>query len=234
MSYVIDPTTTTWTATDLVDRFGPIPLNRVRHDPAPGNATEEDVVRLHDHEDRLYELVDGTLLEKTVGTYESYLAIIIATKLGNFVSERNLGIVLGADGMLRLAPGLVRIPDVAFISWDGVPHRRVPRQAIADLVPDLAVEVISPGNTAEEMNRKLREYFDAGVRLVWYIDPRSCEVHVYTSQERLQILSQHQTLDGVNVLPGFSTPIASIFANVQFDSMSSSLLVQRFDSNALR
>ena len=105
----------------------------------PGTATEEDVVRLHERDDLLYELVDQTLVEKTVGTYESYLALMLGRLLGNFVIDRNQGIVLGADGMLRIAPGLVRIPDVSFISWDRLPNQRIPDQAIADLVPDLAV-----------------------------------------------------------------------------------------------
>ena len=73
------------------------------------------MIGIHDREDRLCELVDGVLLEKTVGTYESYLALL----LGNFVDENNLGIVLGADGMMRLVPGLVRIPNVSFISGNG-------------------------------------------------------------------------------------------------------------------
>ena len=211
MSYVIDPTTTTWTATDLVARFGPIPLNRVRHDPAAGTATEEDVIRLHDAEDRLYELVDKTLLEKTMGTYESYLAGLLVQIIGAFVRENDLGIVLPPDGMLRLAPGLVRIPDVSFIPWVRLPNRRVPRQAIADLVPDLAVEVISAGNTREEMDRKLGEYFAAGTRLVWYVYPTSKEIHVFTSSDQFHVLSQDRTLNGGDVLPNFTLPIASIF-----------------------
>ena len=212
MSGVID-SQTTWTAADLVHRFGPIPLARVRHDPAPGTATEDDVVWIHDREDRLYELVESTLLEKTVGTYESYLAMTIGAILRSFVVNRNLGIVLGADGMMRLAPGLVRIPDVSFISWDRVGDRKIPDQPIADFVPDLAIEVISPGNTREEMDRKLHEYFAAGVRLVWYIYPRPREVHVYATAGQFQALSHSQTLDGGDVLPGFSLPIATLFAN---------------------
>ena len=214
MSNVTDPeTATSWTAADLVDRFGAIPLSRVCHDPAPGTATEEDVVRLHDHEDRLYELVDQTLVEKTVGTYESYLAMLLGRVLGNFATEHNLGIVLGADGMLRLAPGLVRIPDVSFIGWDRLPNRRIPDQAIADLVPNLAVEVISPGNTREEMDRKLREYFDAGIRQVWYVYPQSGQVKVYKSLDQSDTLSQQQTIDGGDILPGFTLPVAELLAN---------------------
>ena len=91
MSSTIDPQSNSWTAADLVDRFGPIPLARIWLDPAPGSGTEKDVVRIHDHENRLCELVDGTLVEKTVGTYESYLAILIARHLGNFAAANDIG-----------------------------------------------------------------------------------------------------------------------------------------------
>ena len=74
MAQITEPATDTWTAADLVQRFGAVPLRRVRPDPPPGSASESDVVEIHDREDRLYELVDGVLLEKAVGTYESYLA----------------------------------------------------------------------------------------------------------------------------------------------------------------
>ena len=101
-----------WTAADLVERFGAIPLHRIRHDPPPGSASERDVIEIHAREDRLFELVDEVLVEKTMGTYESYLAALLVQLLGNYVRENDLGIMLGADGMMRLAPELVRIPDV--------------------------------------------------------------------------------------------------------------------------
>ena len=125
MASVTESPTLDWTAADLVERFGPVLLHRVRFTPPPGSATEHDVVEIHDREDRLYELADGVLMEKTVGTYESYLAGLLVRLLGNFVVEKDLGIVLPPDGMLRLAPGLVRIPDVSFISWKRLPERKV-------------------------------------------------------------------------------------------------------------
>ena len=73
MSYATQITADGWTAVDLVERFGAIPLSRVVQNPAPGTATEQDVIDLDEHEDRLCELIDGTLVEKTVGAYESYL-----------------------------------------------------------------------------------------------------------------------------------------------------------------
>ena len=212
MAQVTESTDRVWTAEDLFEQFGPIPLNRVLHDPPPGSATEEDVVRLHDHQDRLCELVDGVLLEKTVGAYESYLAVTIARFLGNFVDKHKLGIVLGADGMMRLIPGLVRIPDVSFITFDLLPGGKVPRTAFAELAPDLAVEVISKSNTKKEMANKLREYFDSGVRLVWYVYPQRRELHVHKDVHKSEVLTEFQTLDGNDVLPGFELDLENLFA----------------------
>jgi Uma2 family endonuclease len=170
------------------------------------------VIALEARENRLFELVDGVLVEKAMGFYESFLAMRLAQFLLAFVERHALGIVAGADGMLRLAPGLVRIPDVSFVSWDRLPQRRVPRQPIPDLVPDLAVEVLSEGNTPREMEQKLREYFTAGVRLVWYIAPLLQEVHVYTAPDQHAVLTADHTLHGGEVLPGFTLLVSQLFA----------------------
>lgn len=163
MAAVFDPPDV-WTAVRLAERFGPIPLHRIRTDPSPGSATEDDLVELHDRYNRLFELVDGILVEKTMGAYESMLAMEIGRLLKNFVKPRKLGTVLGADGMLRLAPGLVRLPDVAFLSMEKFPNGRFPKGAVAPLAPDLAVEVLSSSNTAKEMDEKLHEYFTSTLR----------------------------------------------------------------------
>lgn len=212
MALITEPRVGDWTAADLVARFGPIPLRRIRHDPPPGTATEDDVVRIHDHEDRLYELADGVLVEKTVGTYESYLAGVLLQHLGVFVTGRKLGIVLPPDGMVRLSPGLVRIPDVSFISSNRLPGRRVPRAGIAPISPDLAVEVISRGNTEREMEDKLDEYFAASVRLVWYVYPIPREVKVYSARDQCVTLREEHALTGGEVLPGFSLSVRELFA----------------------
>ncbi len=98
MSLTAQESPVLWTAVDLVERLGAIPLNRVRTNPAPGSATERDVIEVHDRENRLYELLDGTLLEKTVGNYESYLAGVLIQLLGAFVQQKGLGIVMPPDG----------------------------------------------------------------------------------------------------------------------------------------
>lgn len=209
----LDPSTpTSLTAADLSDLFGAIPLSRIRMDPAPGTASERDVVDIHDHEDRLFELVDGILVQKAMGMFESYVTVRLLRILSGFVEDNRLGIVLGPDGMMRLFPGLVRIPDISYISLDRLPNRRVPRVAMSKVAPDLAVEVISPSNTPREMSRKLREYFDAGVRLVWYVYPDPREVWVYTSPTRRTIVRANQKLTGGKVLPGFSVAVRELFA----------------------
>ena len=203
-------TSTVITLADLLERFGPIPAARIRYDPPPGTASEQDVVALEARENRLFELVDGVLVEKVMGFYESYLAMRLGRFLLAFVEQHDLGIVAGADGMLRLAPGLVRIPDVSFVSWARLPQRHVPRQPIPDLVPDLVVEVLSAGNTPREMDQKLQEYFAAGVRLVWYVLPDRQEVHVYTAPEQREVITVDDHLHGGEVLPGFRLPIRQL------------------------
>ncbi len=200
------------TVADLLKRLGDIPPQRVRLYPIPGTATEEDVIRVLDRENRPCELVDGTLVEKAMGLEESIIAGFLLTCLNNFVLPRKLGVVSGADGTLKLFPGMVRIPDVAFISWNSLPGRKLPEVPIPLLVPDLVVEVLSQSNTKREIDRKLREYFRAGVRLAWVVDPKKRIAQVYTSARRSKRLTERQSLDGGSVVPGFVLPLTDVFA----------------------
>ena len=116
---------------------------------------------------------------------------------------------------LRPPPGAateadsVRIPDVAFTSWD-----RMPDQPIPGLVPDLAIEILGLSNTPGEMARKRREFFAAGVRLVWEVDLRRRTVHVFHAPEFPIELTASDTVTGEDVLPGFSLPLAELFAEL--------------------
>jgi Uma2 family endonuclease len=202
------------TVGEILSRLGGIDPNRVRMDPVPGSATPADVIRIQEREDRLYELVDGTLVEKVMGTPESFVAGVLFFHLRLFLGQADLGFALPPDGVLRMMPDLVRIPDVSFVSWDRCPTRRVPGEAVAGLVPDLAAEVLSPGNTPAEMDRKLRDYFFAGVRLVWVVDHRKRRVTVYTSPDDLVRVSADRYLDGRDVLPGFRLPVRTLFDRV--------------------
>ena len=202
-------------AAELVRRLGNIPLERICFTPPPGTAGERDLLSALRRSNRLYELVDGTLVEKTMGLSESMIALLISRRIGNFAEEFDLGIPAGADGTIRLLKGLVRVPDVSFFSWDKLPGRVLPSKPIPDLYPDLAVEVLSPNNTPQEMERKLREYFLAGVRLVWLIDPHKRTAEVYTTPDApTATLGENQALDGGAVLPGFTLPLAELFARL--------------------
>ncbi len=211
-------TTSVLTLADLLDQFGPIPASRIRHDPPPGAATEQDVIEIEAREDRLYELIDGVLLEKTMGYYESFLAAQLIRFLAAFSEQHDLGIVAGADGTIKLFPEQVRIPDVSFVGWEQLPGRRLPAAPIPQLIPDLAVEIISEGNTRREMERKLRDYFQAGVRLVWYVYPATRSIRVFTSPESSTELTGDAVLDGGDVLPGFQLSLAKLFAVPQESS----------------
>jgi Uma2 family endonuclease len=198
---------------ELRTRLGEVPMRRVLLRPTPGTATEADVLAARaKSEHKLVELVEGVLVEKVMGTRESLLAAEIARLLGNHVIATNLGIILGADGALRLEPGLVRIPDVCFISWENIPGETMPVEPIASLVPDLAVEVLSEGNTKKEIDRKVRDYFLAGTRLVWVIQPRTQSAEIFTSPTDRKRIGTRGSLDGSTIIPGFRLPLADLFS----------------------
>jgi Uma2 family endonuclease len=199
---------------DLLDRLGGVPAERVRYYPLPGTATEQDVIDIEARENRLCELVDGVLVEKPMGFSESYLAGLIITLLNQFVLPRDLGIVTGEGGMMRLFAGLVRIPDVAFVSTARLPSGKLPDKPIPSLAPDLAIEVLSESNTKKEMQRKRGEYFKAGVQLIWIVDHRPRTITVYTPSAEPVILHEGQTLDGGSVLPGFTLDLTLLFAKL--------------------
>ncbi|QOV92511.1 Uma2 family endonuclease [Humisphaera borealis] len=200
------------TIADLLDRLGGVPASRVRYFPLPGSATEQDVIDIEARENRLFELVDGTLVEKGMGYRESMLAVAIASALFGFVRPRKLGLVATADGMMRILPDQVRIPDVSFTSRERLPDGRVPTASIPSISPDLAVEVLSENNTVREMERKRSEYFQSGTRLVWIVDPMQRTVSVYTSPDQYTAYAADQSIDGGDVLPGFTLDLGSLFA----------------------
>ncbi|HZL37634.1 MAG TPA: Uma2 family endonuclease [Tepidisphaeraceae bacterium] len=200
-------------AAQWLHALGDVPLERIIFDPLPGTATEADLLRFVEGGDKLCELIDGTLVEKPVGYLEAIIAFNLGTDINNYVRPRNLGVVSGADSTLRMASsGRVRLPNVAFISRDRMPKTLEPIPTIA---PDLAVEVLSPSNTHAEMAQKLREYFQSGTRLVWFIDPPTRTVAVYHGAgEPTRVLAEGAMLDGEQVLPGFALPVAELFRNL--------------------
>lgn len=201
-----------WTLADMVSHLGDIPLQRIHMHPPPGLATEADALALQTRSQRTCELIDGVLVEKTVGYYESLLAMEIVFFLKLYLRDHDLGIVLGPDGMLKILPGQIRAPDISFLRWERFADRRLPAEPIPAVVPDLAIEVLSEGNTEHEMQRKLRDYFTAGVQLVWCIDARSRLARAYTSEDRWREVGLEQSLEGGDVLPGFTMSLAEVFS----------------------
>lgn len=202
------------TLADLLDRLGGIPLDRIRFHPSPGTATVQDVIDVQCREGRLCELVEGVLLEKTVGYTESRLAVWLAGLLNLVVVPRNLGIITGPDGTMELMPHLVRIPDVAFTRWERFPGRKPPTTPVPQLAPNLAVEVLSRSNTPGEMTVKRQDYFTAGVEVVWEINPEKRTVAVYTSAAQFTVLTEADTLTGGSVLPGFTLSLRDLFGEL--------------------
>lgn len=199
------------TIADLLQELGGISARRVRANPLPGTATEKDLIEVNEHSNRLCELVNGVLVEKAVGFTESFLMCELVKLIGVYLNEHPLGILVGADAPFRLMMGLVRLPDVSFVSWAQMPGQTIPTDPIASLFPDLAIEILSKSNTKREMARKRREYFFAGTQLVWQVDKETRTVEVFTAPDQSVVLTEKQTLDGGDVLPGFSLPLRQLF-----------------------
>lgn len=177
-------------------------------------SVEQGPVSVEDSE--WYEVIDGVRVEQEpMGAFETVLASWLGYLLNNFARGRKLGLaVTEVLFVLNAQRGLQRRPDVAFVSYARWPSMAVGRGAAWNVVPDLAVEVISPTNTAEEIDRKIIDYLQAGVRLVWAVYPESGRVYSYQSPTQVKILERTDTLDGGEVLPGLQLPLAQVYEAV--------------------
>ena len=172
-----------------------------------------EVTQLPENENRRLELIEGVICEMPPSSQvNTVIAMRIGRFLGNYVDERDLGYVTGADGGFELGPHDVRIPDSAYISKKRVSELSGTTFPVA---PDLAVEVISPSETSRGILDKVRAYLKAGTRLVWVVYPEDelVDVHRLASDDsmNIQTLSIDGTLDGGDVLPGFMLPVSDVF-----------------------
>jgi Uma2 family endonuclease len=151
-------------------------------------------------------------VEKAVGMREAILAAWLGHRLVEYCDENDAGVVVGADGPYRLRLGLVRYPDVSFISWDRIPGEEVPADPVCRVIPDLAVEVLSESNTAAEIELKLDHYFEAGVRAAWVIDLKKQSAVLYSTRNRSKPIGIDGDLTAGKVLPGFRLPLRDLFA----------------------
>lgn len=191
--------------------LGNIPLSRIVMIPPPGQATKNDWLAIRESSKRLCELVDGTLVEKPMGWLESLLGAVLVRWLGNYVTEKNLGVVTGADGFTELYSDTVRGPDIAYVSWNRIPSGQLPTSPLPRLVPNFVIEILSKGNTYGEMSRKRREYFHAGVELMWMVDHRNRTITVYRTSQRFEVVREGQMIDGAPVLPDWTFNTADLF-----------------------
>ncbi len=203
------------TVADLLRGIGGVPPARVLMVPAPGTATEQDIFKVEARTGRLCELVDGVLVEKVMGSYESAVAAALIYFFKSYLRRHPHGVVLAPDGPLRILPRRIRLPDVAFVSRQRLGAHRLAKHRVLPVAPDLAVEVLSKGNTESEMKTKLHEYFEAGVRLVWYIDARTGTARSYTAPTQCETIPQHGRLTGGDVLPGFELSLRELFAEAE-------------------
>jgi Uma2 family endonuclease len=201
------------TLADVFTAAREVPLDRIRMHPPPGSATERDLIEWNDQKRGLCELIKGILVEKTAGLYESVIAGHVVTKLNVYLRDKNLGIVLGAGGPLRISPGQIRLPDASYLSWEQFPNGRMPTNAVWTLHPDLAVEVLSPSNSEKEITLKIDEYFAVGAKLVWIIDPVTQTAKAYRSTSDVRTVTRDESLSGESLLPGLSIPLAKILTH---------------------
>jgi Uma2 family endonuclease len=194
------------TVADLLEQLH-VPPERILLRPPPGEATEEDLLKSR----RMCELIDGVLVEKAMGMYESRLAFVLGWFLESFLLKNKLGVAFGDGALMRVDKAQVRIPDISFYSWSKFPDQLLPRVQILNFVPELAIEILSPTNTKKEMERKRREYFEGGAELVWEVHPEKQIVDVFTAPEEKTTIAADGVLDGGTVLPGFTLSVKELF-----------------------
>ncbi len=162
----------------------------------------------------LYEVVDGEVRErKHVGTRQVTVGFRLACLLRDFVEPLQIGQAV-SEALFHLRDGSSeRRPDVAFVSAQRWPFDLDgPDSNAWNVVPNLAVEVISPSNTYDEIRNKTEEYFAAGVELVWVVSTVRREIQSYDPQRNYQLYTIEDTLKGDPVLPGFELPLRDLFS----------------------
>jgi Uma2 family endonuclease len=200
-----------WTLADLLHRLGDVAPERIRLDVWPGHVTDEDCTESKDRFGCLCEMVDGVLVEKIMAWEEARLASALAHVIQTYLEQHPLGIVLGPDGPIRIESRLIRMPDVSFIAWARVPGDEMPPGPVMEVIPDLAIEVISRSNRPGEMAIKLREYFQAGVRVVWYIYFKQRTARIYSNPDTFSEIDLQGSFDGQDVLPGFRLKLQTLY-----------------------
>lgn len=173
--------------------------------------TAEDLLWMEN--DHRYELLDGRLVEKQMGAKAARVALILGTRMEIHAAANHLGLVFPGDAGYQIfgaRRNRVRKPDLSFICTGRLLNDDPPEGHVL-IPPDLAVEVISPNDLAYEVEQKIAEYLEAGIRLLWFIYPPARSVYVIHPNGQVSRLTVADTLTGEDVLPGFVCPVADLF-----------------------
>ena len=172
--------------------------------------TAEDLLQLPS--DQRCELIDGVLIEMSPTTPQhGIVEVTVCGIIDGFVRPRRLGRVMAGEVgfIIRRDPDAVRAPDVAFVRRERLPD--LPRTGFGEVPPDLVVEIVSPGDTPAEIQAKVRDWVEAGVPLQWWLYPETQAVRVVRSLQDREELGPGDTLNGGDVLPGFSCLVSALF-----------------------
>ncbi|MDE2918769.1 MAG: Uma2 family endonuclease [Chloroflexota bacterium] len=174
--------------------------------------TADDLLRLSGEGVR-GELIRGVLCETMpTGQEHGQIVVNLVVLLGNFVKPRQLGVLTASDSgvWLERDPDTVREPDIAFFAAETMSlDERV--TGYAEVAPDLVVEIASPGDTRRELNDKALMWLSFGVSLVWVVNPEQRTVDVHRANRPVVTLNDTDTLDGLDVLPGFTCQVSAVF-----------------------
>jgi Uma2 family endonuclease len=174
--------------------------------------TADDLERLPDGHMR-HELVQGELRTMPpAGSEHGAIGVRLTVPLGHHVYSKRLGEVFGAETGFRITtdPDTVRAPDLAFVRQERIPASGIPKSFWPG-APDLAVEIVSPSDTHDEVEEKVKEWLDAGTSVVWVVSPKRRAVTVHRSTKEVVTLTEKDELEGGTLLPGFRCRVSEIF-----------------------
>ena len=161
-----------------------------------------------ENKNRLFELLNGEIVEKVASFTPSRIAMRIGHLFATYLDQHDIGYLTGADGSYILSPGYEVMPDVGYISKERLPHE--PAREVEG-PPDLAVEVKSPTDSKRELRQKAEVYLRFGTKMVWLVFPEDQRVEVYVPDDDVREFDMNGVLDGGDVLPGFTLPVREIF-----------------------
>ena len=178
--------------------------------------TDEEFMALSDYGDR-YEIIDGELVTLgNSGMEHGNIGIFLGGLIEIFVRQHRLGVTCDSSTAFKMKGGNKRSPDISFVSKERLTGLKRLPQGFFDGAPDLVVEIISPGNTFEEIHTKIEEYFASGTRLLWIIHPDEKFVLVYHSPQPDRLLRGDDILDGEDVIPNFKVALSDLFRTLDF------------------